>query len=197
MRLVAARDGPHFSHARMHLSGLLDLAFSDSVRPYFYFAWGCFRNFGSRSAMYRARDTRLSMLGAAAKRFSTSSHHALEPDLVRPLFYLRRGARSTPSAARAAIWNAASMPRISVPLSGASNRIASPAWFEAAVTPARQPQASAAASTSAISAQRSGAAIMRTEPAAAIPPSAPQLAESSSPRTLPRSETNSVPSGAM
>src|SRR5712664_1422893 len=70
MRLVAARDGPHFSHARMHLSGLLDLAFSDSVRPYFYFAWGCFRNFGSRSAMYRARDTRLSMLGAAAKRFN-------------------------------------------------------------------------------------------------------------------------------
>ena len=70
MRLVAARDGPHFSHARMHLSGLLDLAFSDSVRPHFYFAWGCFRNFGSRSAMYRARDTRLSMLGAAAKRFN-------------------------------------------------------------------------------------------------------------------------------
>src|ERR1700694_5352605 len=67
MRLVAA---PHFSHARMHLSGLLDLAFSDSVRPHFYFAWGCFRNFGSRSAMYRARDTRLSMLGAAAKRFN-------------------------------------------------------------------------------------------------------------------------------
>ena len=52
MRLVAARDGPHFSHARIHLSGLLDLAFSDSVRPHFYFAWGCFRNFGSRSAMY-------------------------------------------------------------------------------------------------------------------------------------------------
>src|SRR5882672_5267147 len=70
MRLVAARDGPHFSHARMHLSGLLDLAFSDSVRPHFYFAWGCFRNFWVRSAMYRARDTRLSMLGAAAKRFN-------------------------------------------------------------------------------------------------------------------------------
>src|SRR5712664_2463484 len=49
MRLVAARDGPHFSHARMHLSGLLDLAFSDSVTPHFYFAWGCFRNFWVRS----------------------------------------------------------------------------------------------------------------------------------------------------
>jgi hypothetical protein len=48
----------------------LDLAFSDSVRSHFYFAWGCFRNFWVRSAMYRARDTRLSMLGAAAKRFN-------------------------------------------------------------------------------------------------------------------------------
>jgi hypothetical protein len=76
MRLVAARDGPHFSHARMHPSGLLDLAFSDSVRPHFYFAWGCFRNFGSRSAMHRARETRLSMLGAG-RSDSTSSHHAL------------------------------------------------------------------------------------------------------------------------
>ncbi len=101
------------------------------------------------------------------------------------------------AASGAAIWNAASMPRISVPLSGASNRMASPAWFGAAVTPARHPQASAAASISAISANRSGAVIMRTEPAAAIPPSVPQFAESSSPRTLPRSETNSLPSGAM
>src|SRR5216684_2210551 len=118
---------------------------------------------------------------------------------VRPVvcFHLRRGARSAPSAARAAIWNAASMPRISVPLSGASNRIARPAWFGAAVTPARHPHASTAASISAISATWSGGAIMRTEPAAAIPPSAPQPAASSSPPTLPRSETSGVPSGPM
>ncbi len=32
---------------RMH-PAKLDLAFSDGARPHFYFAWGCFRNFGSR-----------------------------------------------------------------------------------------------------------------------------------------------------
>jgi hypothetical protein len=76
MRLVAARDGPHFSHARMHLSGPLDLAFSDSVRPYFYFAWGCFAILGPAQRC-TARGTRGCQCLAPWRSDSTSSHHAL------------------------------------------------------------------------------------------------------------------------
>ena len=111
--------------------------------------------------------------------------------------YLRRGASSTPSAARDATWNAASMPRTSVPPSGASSRIASPAWLGAAVTPARHPHLSAAASISAMSASRSGGPITRTEQAALMPPSASQFPDRSLPQMLPRSTTTRAPSGRM
>ena len=81
--------------------------------------------------------------------------------------------------------------------SGASSRIASPAPFGAAVTPARHPHPSAAASISAISASRSGGAITRTEQAALISPSASQFPDRSLPQMLPRSTTTCGPSGRM
>src|SRR5438874_6304748 len=40
----------------MHLA-TLHLASLDGARPHPYFAWGCFRNFGSGSAVLRVRDT--------------------------------------------------------------------------------------------------------------------------------------------
>lgn len=59
IRLVAGRDRSPFLMPWMQAARLLDLGFSNRARPYLYFAWGCFRNFGPGSVIRRvSRDTR-------------------------------------------------------------------------------------------------------------------------------------------
>src|SRR5712664_1102734 len=83
MRLVAARDGPHFSHARMHLSGLLDDRFHETSIMELVVWWRipCFAIGETRSGIMAGwrRAVELAMTDEEIERLTALSRSRTEP----------------------------------------------------------------------------------------------------------------------